>query len=101
MLSSLRRFFRKKPGPRRLVILNPTSAHGAALQEFDRIQSRLRDMLGDYELHFTRGPGDATDVVREVLKDREYKQILVAGGDGTIHEAMNGYFENGKSLSND
>lgn len=101
IFSSIRKWLRKKPGPRRLLILNPTSGHGRGLKQFDAIQPRLREMLGDYELIFTHGPGDATEFVREALKDREFKQILVAGGDGTIHEAMNGYFENGKSLSDD
>lgn len=101
MFESVKKWLRGRPGPRRLMILNPTSAKGQALQNFDRIQVRLREMLGTYDLKFTRGPGDATEMVRRALKEREYRQILVAGGDGTIHEAMNGYFEKGRSLSKD
>ncbi len=75
------------------MILNPTSGKGRALQNFDRIQVRLREMLGSYDLKFTRAPGDATNLVRAALKVRDYRQIIVAGVEGTIHEAMNCYFE--------
>lgn len=101
MFEFVKRVFRRRPGRRRLLILNPTSGHGKALQTFDRVQAVLREVLGDYEIHFTRGPGDATNRVRAALKDRAHRQIVVAGGDGTIHEAMNGYFDKGKSLSLD
>jgi len=37
--------------------------------------------------------------VRGILKAQSYDQILIAGGDGSINEAVNGYFEDGVSVS--
>jgi diacylglycerol kinase (ATP) len=40
----------------------------------------------------TRARGDATDFVREALADG-HLEIIAVGGDGTINEAMNGFFD--------
>ncbi len=85
---------------RRLVILNPASKQGRARLHFNRIYGRLREALGDFELYLTESPGDCTARVADALRNREFYQILVAGGDGTINEAVNGYFEKGKLITN-
>ena len=43
-----------------------------------------------YTVHKTAGPGDATDIVREICESGEKADIWVVGGDGTINEAANG-----------
>lgn len=39
--------------------------------------------------HATTAPGDATDEARRAV-EREFDLVVVAGGDGTIHEVVNG-----------
>lgn len=84
---------------KRLVILNPNSKFGKAAKQYYRMQPSLQERMGKLEVYLTRAPLDATDRVRAALKSDDFDQILVAGGDGSINECVNGYFENGKILS--
>jgi YegS/Rv2252/BmrU family lipid kinase len=43
-------------------------------------------------LAVTRRPGDATTLVRHALNEGHH-EIVVVGGDGTINEAVNGFFD--------
>lgn len=80
---------------RRVVILNPQSRHGTALRLFERLRRSLERDLGTFDLLLTEAPGDATLKVRGILTERSHDQILIAGGDGSINEAVNGYFADG------
>ncbi len=73
-----------------LVILNPR-AGPAPLQRSlpDRVGASLRAHGVAADLHLTRGVGDATDVAREAGA-RGYQRVVVAGGDGTVNEAVVG-----------
>jgi YegS/Rv2252/BmrU family lipid kinase len=45
----------------------------------------------------TDGPGDAVKATREALQAGE-TFIVAVGGDGTVHEVVNGMFEDGKTI---
>ena len=68
--------------PRARVICNPSSGGGA----YD--PDELRSELDGYELDWvqTEGPGDASEAAREWPEGL----LIVAGGDGTINDAVNG-----------
>jgi len=80
---------------KRLVILNPRSRHGKAGRLFEALRPDWERKLGSFELYRTRCPGDATEKVRSVLQKGDVDQILVAGGDGSVNEACNGYWDKG------
>ncbi|MBI3395727.1 MAG: hypothetical protein HY042_07830 [Spirochaetia bacterium] len=84
---------------KRVVILNPKSKNGKAAKAFERLRGDLEKDIGAFELVLTEGPGDCTAKVRKILKSESHEQVLIAGGDGSVNEAVNGYFENGKPLS--
>lgn len=52
--------------------------------------ARLRGRGVECEARFTRAPGDATRLVAEALRGGT-GCVVVAGGDGTVNEAVNGY----------
>jgi diacylglycerol kinase (ATP) len=68
--------------PRARVICNPSSGSGAYDPE------ELRAAFDGYELDWvqTEGPGDASEAAREWHEGL----LIVAGGDGTINDAVNG-----------
>jgi YegS/Rv2252/BmrU family lipid kinase len=86
---------------KRIVILNPKSRNGKAHIAFEKMRNKLEENLGSFEIYFTTAPKDCTRKVREILLKKEYEQILIAGGDGSINEAVNGYFDNGHPIQTD
>jgi diacylglycerol kinase (ATP) len=68
--------------PRARVIINPSSGGGAHRPE------RLREELDGFELDWIES-GGAADVVRAASEWGE-GLLIVAGGDGTINDAVNG-----------
>jgi diacylglycerol kinase (ATP) len=76
-----------------LLIVNPHAGR-AAVPLLDRLVTALRALGVDPDVATTRGPGHATAIAREAT--RAGRQLLVAvGGDGTIHEIVNGAFDAG------
>ena len=77
-------------GRRTLVIINPRAAR--ARRMLPEISSALREAGLRFDLYETAFAGDATVRVREALRE-SYSTIAVVGGDGTLSEAAEGFFE--------
>jgi YegS/Rv2252/BmrU family lipid kinase len=69
-----------------VVIANPHSGRGASLPGIERA---LRDAGLDYRIARTGGRGHATELAREALRGGA-RYLVAAGGDGTVHEVVNG-----------
>ena len=80
------------------VIINPSSANGTTGKAWPAIESKLRLALKDFSHTFTKQPNHATELTRQALKEGA-SSLIVIGGDGTLSEVVNGYFENGKIIS--
>jgi diacylglycerol kinase family enzyme len=52
------------------------------------------------EILETRAPGHATELTRKALK-RGAKTVIAVGGDGTINEVVNGFFEDEQPIPTD
>lgn len=73
-----------------LLIVNPVAREVAADRSLpDRMRSILQTHGVACELHVTTAAGEAPAVVRESIR-RGLSPIVVAGGDGTINEVVNG-----------
>ena len=73
------------------AIVNPIAGYGRALDDLPTISKLLRDHDVDYELVFTEHKYHATQLTVEAVR-RGYRKIIVMGGDGTLHEVVNGIF---------
>ena len=77
------------------LFLNPTAGRGRA----GRIRSSLCGLLRSNGVSHTvfesRGPGDLEDQVRRAVADGT-DRLLVGGGDGSVHEAVNGIMLSGR-----
>lgn len=82
------------------AIVNPVAGHGRTRREWPVVAARLAALGFDVHLHQTTGPNDATCIVRGLLRNGCH-EILVVGGDGTVNEAVNGFFEGGQAVSPD
>lgn len=74
------------------AIVNPASANGRTGKEWPKIYKVLTENKVDVKYALTTSPGDATELTRRAL--RKFSQILSVGGDGTLNEVVNGFFEN-------
>jgi YegS/Rv2252/BmrU family lipid kinase len=83
----------REDDPRRvdaLLIYNPTAGpRGELRRDLERVVAYLTERGWHVTIRATRKPGDATELARAAVA-AHCKVVLVAGGDGTVHEAVNG-----------
>jgi len=72
-----------------LLIANPRAGRGRG-DVLDRLQNALRARGMTFETALTAGPGDATDIARRAVEDAGARFVIAVGGDGTVHEVVNG-----------
>jgi YegS/Rv2252/BmrU family lipid kinase len=76
-----------------LVIANPAaqSGNGQAVGEFvEAFLSSYESGPRSYSVRYTKGPGDAARIARS---SQNYDVVAALGGDGVIHEVVNGLME--------
>ncbi len=78
-----------------IAIVNPKSAGGKTAQSWERVRKYLPI---DAEIWHTKAPGHATELAVAALKTGA-QTIIAAGGDGTINEVVNGFFEEDRLIS--
>ncbi|XP_033146820.1 sphingoid long-chain bases kinase 2, mitochondrial isoform X1 [Brassica rapa] len=113
-----------------VFVVNPQGANGRTAKEWKKLLPYLRTRLGKdcnvsvyltvcYALvacvcvcgyyclltppqikeYLTSGPSHAIDITREAIRDGA-DAVIAVGGDGTLHEVVNGFFWEGKPVSN-
>jgi diacylglycerol kinase (ATP) len=75
--------------PRYLLIVNPTSGRGFAGRSIPLMEAELKKYKIDYKLMLTERPWHAADLAEQGARDG-YDVVIVASGDGTANEALNG-----------
>ncbi len=73
------------------LIINPKAGNGKALLDFPRISKLLYDNNITCESHFTEHKYQAVEYTVKAINEG-YRKIIVIGGDGTLHEVVNGLF---------
>ena len=80
------------------VIVNPESNQGRTRKRWNEIREGLRHFLKDYSCEFTEKPLQAIEIARDAIKGGS-ELIVGVGGDGTVNEIANGFFENKKIIN--
>ena len=72
------------------LVLNPTANHGRSLQE----AADLRPLMANHNADWsgTEYPGHATELTRQA-GENGYDLVVAVGGDGTVHEVINGLMQ--------
>lgn len=71
------------------IIYNPNANRGGSKEALVQLVSLFEKHDIHYALHRTAAPGDATVIAKNLSQAGETK-LVVAGGDGTLYEALNG-----------
>ncbi len=83
-----------------LLIVNPASADGETGRRWGYLGGVLARHLSHFEVSFTKASGEATLLARHALKTG-VSCVVAVGGDGTLNEVVNGFFEGGKRIRPD
>ena len=76
-----------------ILILNPNSQGGNTGKNWIETYTKVKDFLPkDHKIIFTKKTNDGIFVTRKLLREG-YRNIAAIGGDGTINEVANGFFE--------
>ena len=71
------------------VIINPTSGNGKAKKYWPKIQRLLISNGFNFEFQFTKSGNDNIELVHTAV-NQGFNNIICVGGDGTIHNTVNG-----------
>jgi YegS/Rv2252/BmrU family lipid kinase len=80
------------------VIVNPESNRGRTRKRWNEIREGLKSFIREFKFEFTEKPFHATDLAREAIKDGA-DLVIGVGGDGTMNEIANGFFEDSRIIN--
>jgi YegS/Rv2252/BmrU family lipid kinase len=86
---------------RTFLVVNPQSAGGTTGRRWPEIRAEVLRAVGDGAEHaFTERPMHAAALTAEALKSG-FRRIVAVGGDGTLNEVVNGFFQDGSGAPAD
>ncbi len=83
-----------------VLICNPRSGRGSVARALPEVRRALDERQLRYELRHTERKGHAIDLTRDAIAAGA-RLVVAVGGDGTIHEVVNGMIENDVALDPD
>jgi diacylglycerol kinase (ATP) len=81
-------------------VINPASAGGKTKKLWPQIKSLLEKEGAAFGFYLTSHRMDAARIASRALKEG-YKKIIAVGGDGTLNEVLNGFWEGSHRISRD
>src|SRR4030042_1300081 len=80
------------------VIVNPAAGAGKTANKWPQIMSLVESLGLDFEYDITEAPGHAIELAISAV-EKGYELLVSVGGDGSIHEIVNGLYEAGGSAN--
>ena len=71
------------------VIINPTSGNGSSKRKWPKIKTELQLNTFDFDFAFTEYANHSKHLVQNSI-NQGFKKIISVGGDGTLHNIING-----------
>lgn len=72
-----------------MVIVNPKAGQGLATEFWEKIGQQLKQNLFDFQFYFTEKNGKTIEQTKKMIENG-IENLIVIGGDGTLHEVANG-----------
>lgn len=79
-----------------MVIINPTSGNGASKRKWPKIKALLEHHGFDFNFAFTEYSEHSKKLVQTSI-NQDVTHIICVGGDGTLHNIVNGIFSQDKT----
>ena len=83
-----------EPSAHPLVILNPAANRGKMHRHREVVRNHLQHEQADYRE--TTKPGEANELALTAAK--EGRPVIIVGGDGSVHEVVNGILASGRRI---
>ena len=83
--------------PEVVLIVNPTAGRGKAGRQVPEIKQILGDAANDWQWQYTEKSGDAA-ALAHLAAAAGTRLVVAVGGDGTLHEVMNGVLGTGATV---
>ena len=84
---------RKRKDSETALVVNPSSSSGVTGKDWDSLFVEIKEVLGEnVEVGFTKKAGEGTILTRDFLR-KGFTKIAAIGGDGTLNEVANGFFQ--------
>jgi diacylglycerol kinase family enzyme len=80
------------------VIVNPESDKGRTGKRWKFIKESLKNFIKEFKYEFTEKPLQATEISRAAIKEGS-ELIVGVGGDGTMNEIANGFYESKRIIN--
>lgn len=77
------------------MIVNPVAGGGRGKRVWQTVESLLRSRFSNLQARLTTARGDAEGLAAEYARTRPDGLLIVVGGDGSIHEILNGLLDAG------
>lgn len=71
-------------------LINPTSSRGRCIRTWKHIEKELKNERVIYQLIISKSFDDVSNIARDLTSDKEVKDIVILGGDGTLNAFLNG-----------
>jgi diacylglycerol kinase (ATP) len=82
------------------VIVNPESAKGMTRRRWTHIREGIRHFITEFRYEFTEKPLHAIEIARSAIRDGT-ELVIGVGGDGTMNEIANGFFDGARLINPD
>ncbi len=81
------------------AIINPTSGNGSSRKKWPQIESLLSSYNFNFDFAFTEHKNHSPELIQQAIKDG-FLNIICVGGDGTLHNIVNGIMKQNDVSSN-